>query len=89
MCLHNREYYLLSLSSVAGADYVQLDQVPLGPFSLTQRRSCARVEVMDDAVCEEPEESLSLRLTSEEDFIDISRDSVTVYIEDAAEIECG
>ena len=77
------------LSVVAGEDYTQLVGDPLGPFSNSQRRLCRDVVVIDDSVCEEPEESFILSLTTEEKFIDISRDSVTVYIEDAEEVECG
>ena len=47
------------------------------------------MSVTDDSICEEPEESFVLSLTTDDEFIDISRDSVTVYIEDGLEIECG
>ncbi|CAI8016676.1 FRAS1-related extracellular matrix protein 2, partial [Geodia barretti] len=87
-----REFFLLLSSSnrdaVAGEDYTGLQDVPLGPFSLSQRRNCLSVSVTDDGICEEPEESFVLSLTTDDEFIDISRDSVTVYIEDGLEIEC-
>jgi hypothetical protein len=87
-----REFFLLLSSSnrdaVAGEDYTGLQDVPLGPFSLSQRRNCLSVAVTDDSICEEPEESFVLSLTTDDEFIDISRDSVTVYIEDGLEIEC-
>lgn len=74
---------------VADEDYNKLDENPLGPFSRSQRRQCLSVVVVDDTECEEPEESFTLSLTTDEEFINISRGSVNVYIEDAQEIECG
>ena len=78
-----------SPSLVAGEDYVGLQDLPLGPFSLSQRRNCLSVALTDDSVCEEPEESFVLSLSTDDEFIEIGRDSVTVYIEDGLEIECG
>lgn len=75
--------------AVAGEDYSRLQEGRLGPFSLSQRRQCLSVVVVDDTVCEEPEEFFTLSLTTDEQFINISRGSVNVYIGDAQEIECG
>ena len=83
------KYYVFFSATVAGEDYTALDEAPLGPFSLTQRRHCLSVAITDDSVCEEPEESFVLSLTTDDEFIDIRTDSVTVYIEDQQEIECG
>lgn len=80
---------MVSFTTVAGDDYVELQDVSLGPFSLSQRLHCLTVSVIDDSLCEEPEESFTLTLTTDDEFIDISHDSVTVYIEDFNEIECG
>ena len=80
---------LISSSIVAGDDYIELQDVSLGTFSLSQRLNCLTVTVIDDTLCEEPEESFTLTLTTDDEFIEITRDSVTVYIEDFMEIECG
>ena len=77
------------LYPVADIDYNELDGDRLGPFSRSQRRQCLSVAVIDDTECEEPEESFTLSLTTDEQFINITRSSVNVYIEDAREIECG
>jgi hypothetical protein len=87
-----REFFLMVTSAdrdaIAGEDYTSLQEEPLGPFSQSQHRHCLGVVVADDSLCEEPEESFTLSLTADDDFIDISRGSVTVYIEDVEEVEC-
>ena len=61
----------------------------LGPFSIFQQRHCLDISISDDDVCEEPEESFSLSLSTGGQAVNISREIVTVYIEDAGEVECG
>ena len=82
-------FTLSALSAVAGVDYSLPQDTLLGPFSLSHPRHCLVVSVIDDSLCEEPEESFILSLSTSDEFINIPRDSVTVYIEDSMEIECG
>lgn len=71
-----------------GVDYIPLMEEPLGNFSRTQRRQCLTVTIMDDEVCEEPEESFSLSISMPE-FVNTSRGVVNIYIRDSGEVECS
>ena len=69
-------------------DYVPAVEEPLGSFSRTQRRQCLMVTIIDDEICEEPEESFRLNISAPE-FVNVTREVVKIYISDSGEIECS